>query len=92
LSSPHVAAALAALLLLAAASGWFLLNGCIEKPAEAAHLSIVVLPFKNLSGDPGQDYFADGITDNRRPIFGCCSRRNSLQEINRLHLSDLTRT
>ncbi len=33
-------------------------------PAEAAHLSIVVLPFTNLSGDPSQDYFADGITDN----------------------------
>ena len=31
---------------------------------EAAHLSIVVLPFANLSGDPSQDYFADGITDN----------------------------
>jgi adenylate cyclase len=29
-----------------------------------AHLSIVVLPFTNLSGDPSQDYFADGITDN----------------------------
>ena len=28
------------------------------------HLSIVVLPFTNLSGDPKQDYFADGITDN----------------------------
>src|SRR5262245_26941921 len=27
-------------------------------------LSIVALPFANLSGDPAQDYFADGITDS----------------------------
>src|SRR5271165_2470026 len=33
-------------------------------PPEAKHLSIVVLPFANLSGDPAQDYFADGVTDN----------------------------
>ena len=26
-------------------------------------VSLAVLPFQNLSGDPGQDYFADGITD-----------------------------
>ena len=32
--------------------------------AEAAHLSMVVLPFTNLSNDPSQDYFADGITEN----------------------------
>ena len=31
---------------------------------DAPRLSIVVLPFRNLSGDPNQDYFADGITED----------------------------
>lgn len=30
--------------------------------ADASRLSIVVLPFANLTGDAGQDYFADGLT------------------------------
>ena len=31
--------------------------------ATTPRLSVVVLPFANLSGDPAQDYFSDGITE-----------------------------
>jgi eukaryotic-like serine/threonine-protein kinase len=34
-----------------------------EKPAGARIHSIAVLPLQNLSGDPEQEYFADGMTD-----------------------------
>ena len=40
---------------------WPLLD---DKLANAPRLSIVVLPFENLSGDKEQDYFADAITDD----------------------------
>src|SRR5215831_11888941 len=33
-------------------------------PVTAPRLSVVVLPFANLSNDPEQQYFADGITDD----------------------------
>jgi TolB-like protein/Tfp pilus assembly protein PilF len=35
-----------------------------DKLANAPRLSIIVLPFENLSGDPEQEYFAEGITDD----------------------------
>jgi adenylate cyclase len=35
-----------------------------DKFSGAPRLSIVVLPFSNLSSDPEQDYFADAITDD----------------------------
>jgi TolB-like protein len=31
---------------------------------EPPRLSMVVLPFANLSGDPGQEHFVDGVTEN----------------------------
>jgi hypothetical protein len=36
----------------------------ISQPPVAPRLSIVVLPFTNLSNDPEQQYFADGITED----------------------------
>jgi DNA-binding winged helix-turn-helix (wHTH) protein len=35
-----------------------------ETPSSAHRLSIVVLPFANLSGDPEQGYFVDGVTES----------------------------
>ncbi|MDE5451405.1 adenylate cyclase [Bradyrhizobium sp. CSA112] len=35
-----------------------------QRPFSPPHLSIVVLPFTNLSGDTEQDYFVDGVTES----------------------------
>jgi adenylate cyclase len=63
-----LAAALAALLIVIAGGAWWFLtaNGpavATKTPTEATRLSIVVLPFANLSGDPSQDYLVDALTD-----------------------------
>ena len=41
----------------------------ISQYAGASRLSIVVLPFANMSNDPEQGYFADGITDDLTTIY-----------------------
>jgi TolB-like protein/class 3 adenylate cyclase len=35
-----------------------------SSPPSAPRLSIVVLPFANIGGDPEQDYFVDGVTES----------------------------
>jgi adenylate cyclase len=66
-----LAAGIVALIVIAASAAYFLSANRTAtvvppaaSPAEPARLSIVVLPFTNLSNDSSQDYFADGITEN----------------------------
>jgi len=62
--SPRILASVVLVLAIVAASGY----AAFRKWFSASHTrteihSIAILPLKNLSGDPGQDYFTDGMTE-----------------------------
>ncbi len=69
---PLAAACAVVVLAVAAGGAWYFLQKdrghatgeMMQMPMSAARLSVVVLPFTNLSGDPAQDYFAEGVTEN----------------------------
>jgi TolB-like protein/DNA-binding winged helix-turn-helix (wHTH) protein len=63
---PVIACAAGALILLLAAATtvWQVKSRWLASTVEVPRLSIVVLPFANLSGDTAQQYFADGITED----------------------------
>jgi len=66
--SPWIAVAAAALVLVAAGVWIARSRRAPAPPPEAAHAphpirSVAVLPLDNYSGDPSQDYFAEGMTD-----------------------------
>jgi adenylate cyclase len=59
--------AVAILVLLVVGVGWWWTNQPRRTPASPETggriMSLAVLPFKNYSGEPNQEYFADGMTD-----------------------------
>jgi len=67
------AAAFALLFILAVSAltyaGWRFVRGV----GPAKQVVLAVLPFENLSGDPGQDYFSDGLTEEIISQLGALS-------------------
>src|SRR6516165_3849175 len=60
-----IAGVIGALLLIAfGLAGWHLRSSGSDEIRAAPRLSIVVLPFANLSNDPHQQYFADALTED----------------------------
>jgi TolB-like protein/Flp pilus assembly protein TadD len=47
----------------------------VQIEAERSRVMLAVLPFENLSGDPGQDYFSDGLTEETIMRLGRLSPR-----------------
>jgi len=42
-------------------------------PSSSGHVMLAVLPFENLSGDPNEDYFSDGLTEEIITQLGALS-------------------
>ena len=63
-------------LILAGVAGWSWFHWRHTREIK----SIAVLPLMNLSGDPGQEYFADGMTDE---LITTLAKINSLRVISR---------
>jgi TolB-like protein len=81
LTWPNVILGGVAILALAGigVAGWLLLGGDFSRSPETIR-SIAVLPLENLSGDPEQDYFADGMTE---ALIGDLAKLGSLNVISR---------
>ena len=56
-------------------------RGRIFRTTQAAHIhSLAIIPLANLSGDPSQDYFADGMTDE---LITALAKNHNLRVVSR---------
>jgi TolB-like protein/Tfp pilus assembly protein PilF len=83
---PRAALAVAALVVIAIGAGWWLYR---LAPTPSPIRSIAVLPLENLSADPEQEYFADGMTE---ALIGDLARLGSLRVISRTSVMQYKRT
>lgn len=72
----------AIIVLLVAAVGYFAVDKFLlrEKVAPEGDLSVIVLPFENMSSDPEQEYFADGMSED---LLNLLARVEGLRVISR---------
>jgi hypothetical protein len=68
------------LLVLVAATAYILARSSSDHAKAPKIISLAVLPLKNLSGDPAQEYFADGMTEE---LIGRLSMIRGLHVISR---------
>ncbi len=66
----HYADAIVIGILLVAVVALLVRQSDIGKPKAPAHPAIAVLPFENLSGDPSQEYFSDGLAEEMLDRLG----------------------
>jgi TolB-like protein/DNA-binding winged helix-turn-helix (wHTH) protein/Tfp pilus assembly protein PilF len=58
-------------LIITVTAGYFVWSRSrVRRQPVAARLMLAVLPFENLTGDPGQEYFSDGLTEEMISQFG----------------------
>jgi TolB-like protein/Tfp pilus assembly protein PilF len=55
------------------------------QPAAAAAVAVAVLPLLNLSGDPGEEHLADGITELLISNLACMSRLRVISRTSAMH-------
>jgi len=78
-------------LLLSLGGAWFhFAHSVTSRPGEIR--SIVVLPMENLSNDPAQDYFADGITDTLTTDLGQIGALRVISRTSAMHFKGTRET